>query len=50
MALADGFFGYRKLIVQLKIEAPAMMINMPNHPKAGLRNSVMTAMTGAAAA
>ena len=50
IAFGEGFLGYLKLIVQHKADAPAMMMNIPNQPKAGLRNSVMTAITGAAAA
>lgn len=50
MSFGDGLRGYFVLIAQHNMEATAMTINMPNQPKDGLKNSVMTAMTGAAAA
>ena len=50
MAFGDGWRGYFKVIAQHKVDAPAIIINIPNQPNAGLKNSVMIAITGAAAA
>jgi len=50
MAFGEGWRGYLSVIAQHKMDAPAMIMNIPNHPIAGLRNSVMIAITGAAAA
>ena len=46
-----GLFGKKhRFITALANENDAMMVNIPNHPKAGLRNSVKMAITGAATA
>ena len=46
-----GFLGKKhKFMTALAKENDAIIVNIPSHPNAGLRNSVKIAMTGAATA